>query len=431
MSRTANSPRISVWERLAHATVAAVAKIRRHRYLTSWLAIGVILALGATYLMVGALRINPTAPSIHIRVHLAESGGLMPNQDVTLRGVPIGRVESVAADSDGVSATLTLSRAAKVPTTSDVQVSGLSAAGEQYLDFRPHDPSGPYLIDGNTVDRRQTSVPLSLTQFLTDYNAVLDQVDPQKLQAITRELGVSRAGADKLTAIIDGGAFLLGTLDSVLPQTVSLLKNSRLVLTTLSDVQPGMAAISPNLRHLLTGVAAMDGGYRTLLANAPSAFTSIDRLVDDNSDTMVQLLGNLATVAPLSSVRVPALYKLFTNERGSAVEALGTTIHDGAIWGIGDIYPRYSCDYSTPRQPPSNADYPAPYLYTSYCSNPDPVVLIRGARNAPRPPGDDTANPPTGVDPLQRADPIPQGRYKIPTPYGGPQLPIEPPPPVG
>ena len=392
------------------------------------MAIFSILLAGSYYLAIGALHINPAASTITVKVHLSQSGGLLPNQDVTLRGVPIGHIESVSADGEGVSAVARLDSAVKIPTRSAVQVSGLSAAGEQYLDFRPQSSSGPYLANGDQVDERQTSVPVSLAQVLADSDGVLAQVDTQKLRAIRAELSVTQAGPEKLAAILDGGAFLLSTLDSVLPETMSVLKNSRTVLTTLSDVSPGISATSGSLQHLLAGITAMDGGYRTLLSSGPTALNQVDRLLADNSETMVQLLGNLAIVAPLSHVRVPALNELFTTSRGSAVEAIRSVIHDGGVWVTADIYPRYACDYATPRQPPSNADHPLPYLYTTYCSNPDPAVLIRGARNAPRPAdGQNTAGPPTGVDPLQRADPIPQGHYAIPTPYGGPALPIEPP----
>ena len=141
---------------------------------------------------------------------------------------------------------------------------------------------------------------------------------------------------------------------------------------------------------------------------------------------MVGLLTSMATASQLLYVRVPALNALFPDYRGSVLDALGSIMHDNGLWATADIYPRYTCDYGTPRRPPSSADYPEPYLYT-YCRDDDPAVLIRGAKNAPRPAGDDTAGPPPGADLGQTTDPTPKGRYTIPTPYGGPVLPIEPP----
>jgi hypothetical protein len=265
-----------------------------------------------------------------------------------------------------------------------------------------------------------------MAELLAHADGVLAQVDPQKLERVKDELSLSGAGPQKLSAIVDGGMFLLSTLDSVLPETVGIIRSSRIVLSSAVDVNGGIAATATNLRHTLTGVAGMEDGYRTLLGRSPETLGAIDNLFTDNSDTMVQLLGNLATVARLSYVRVPALDALFPDYRGSALEAFISTMHEHGLWVTADIYPRYACDYGTTRRPPSAADYPEPFLYT-YCHDDDPSLLVRGARNAPRPAGDDTAGPPAGADLATTADPTPAGRYTIPTPYGGPTLPIEPP----
>ena len=106
------------------------------------------------------------------------------------------------------------------------------------------------------------------------------------------------------------------------------------------------------------------------------------------------------------------------------LDSLASLMHDGSIWAIADIYPRPMCDYPHPRDVPFIPNYPEPYLY-SYCPNDDPNLLVRGARNAPRPADDDTAAPPAGLDPLRRADPTPITDHTIVLPYGGPQLPPE------
>ncbi|MFT9630697.1 MCE family protein, partial [Mycobacteroides abscessus subsp. abscessus] len=54
-------------------------------------------------------------------------------------------------------------------------------------------------------------------------------------------------------------------------------------------------------------------------------------------------------------------------------------------------------------------------------------VVRRAPLTPRRPAGDDTAGPPMGADMGKKADPTPKGRFQVPTPYGGPTLPIEPP----
>ena len=142
------------------------------------------------------------------------------------------------------------------------------------------------------------------------------------------------------------------------------------------------------------------------------------------SSTMVALLGNLTTVGQLSYVRVPALDRLFNDERPPLLDGVASIMHDGGAWAIAGIYPRYVCDYPHPRDVPFVPNYPEPFMYT-YCQNDDPGMLVRGARNAPRPAGDDTASPPPGLDPLRRTDPTPITEHTIDLPYGGPPMPPE------
>ncbi|MET4429768.1 MULTISPECIES: MlaD family protein [unclassified Mycolicibacterium] len=410
----------------ADTIVAIVRAAHRRR---SWLSAGALiltLVVASAYLFLGALRVNPLASSHSITIELPDSAGLLPNQDVTLRGVPIGRVERLDITPTGVNAVVNVNSTVPIPQSSEVRVSGLSPAGEQYIDFAAESDAGPYLGDGAVIAAGRATVPVSLAELLANADGALAQVDTSKIELIKRELSLSEAGPQKLADIIDGGTFLLSTLDSVLPETTSVLRNSRVVLTMAADKSDGIAVASDNLGATFGGITKMREGYRRLTDQAPGTLDAIDNLFADNSDTMVTLLGSLTTTSQLLYLRVPALNALFPSYRTSALDAIGSVMHDNGLWAIGDIYPRYACDYGTPRRPPSAADYPEPFMYT-YCRDDHPGVLVRGAKNAPRPAGDDTAGPPPGADLGRMTDPTPRGRFTIPTPYGGPVLPIEPP----
>jgi virulence factor Mce-like protein len=399
----------------------------RRRSWLSGVALVLTLVVGVAYLLIGALRVNPFDTTYQVRVRLPDSGGLLSNQDVSVRGVPVGRIESLHLVPDGVEAVTNIKSKTRIPAASKVNVSGLSAAGEQYIDFLPDATTGPYLSDGSVVGQDQATVPIPLSKMLADTNGVLAQTDTTKLETIKAELSLSHEGPQKLSDIVEGGTFLLSTLDPVLPQTVNLLKNSRIVLTTLTDKNTGLAVATRNVSQFMAAAQQMDGGYRRLVDQTPQTLSSVDTVFDDNSDTMVGLLANLASTSQLLYIRVPALNALFPKYRGSGLDALASVMHDHGLWASADIYPRYICDYGTSRGVVSTAEAPEPFMWTGYCRDDDPSVLIRGAKNAPRPAGDDTAGPPPGADLGQQTDPTPRGRYTIPTPYGGPTLPIEPP----
>ncbi|MEE3849439.1 MCE family protein [Gordonia sp. LSe1-13] len=421
-SHAANAFRVS--DAPARGVTRVVRAGVRHRLLLSAVGLVAILLLGIGYLAGGVFNMSPTDETITVRVHFTESGGLLAQQKVTLRGVPVGRIASVDLTADGVVAVASIDSAVDIPLDGEVRVAGLSFAGEQYLDFRPTSDDGPYLTDGAEIDADATSTPIPLADLLDDMDGMLTQIDPQKLRTVSRELGVGPAGPEKLRQIIDGGTFLISTLDSVLPQTVSLLRSSRTVLTTLGQAGPALRDTSRDLDRIMSGVARTPDGLHTLLARTPRLLEDVDAIIADNSPTMVQLLGNLATVTQMAYLRIPALNEFFFPQYrdGSALHALTTTMRDGGIWAAVNIYPRNSCDYQLPRLPASQPDFPEPFLNT-YCPDDDPSVLIRGARNAPRPPGDDTYGPAPGTDPHARTNPTPQGPQSIPLPFGGPALP--------
>lgn len=414
-----------VTEKLAGGIVSGVRRGYAHRLGLSLVALAATLVLGLGYLVFGVFGLSPTADSFRIRVHFDESGGLLPGRDVTLRGVPVGKVASVDLTEQGVVAVAEIDSRTSIPAGGEIRVAGLSLAGEQYLDLRPESDEGPFLEDGAEISSDGTSTPVPLSTLMHDLDGMLAQIDPESLSTIVEELGVGPDGPRKLSDIVEGGTFLISTLDEVLPQTVSLLNSSKVVLRTMADAAPGLLATSGELSTLLGGVESMDPGFRTFVERSPATMHMLDTVIAENSPTMVQLLGNLTTVAQMAHVRVPALNEFFfpTERDGSTLEALMTTFRDDGIWALVNIYPRYSCNYELPQRPPTVADHPEPFLYT-YCTDPDPSTLVRGARNAPRPPGEEgAATMPPGADPLRTSDPTPIGRHTVPLDYGGPYVP--------
>lgn len=411
---------------IADGIVGAVKYGHRKKAWLSALALLGALLIGAAYLTFGALRWNPLKGTYRVNVQLPASGGLLPNQDVTLRGIQIGKIEHLSLTPAGVDAMIKVNDDIELSESSKARVAGLSAAGEQYLDFDGGNGEAPFLANGATFGMGRTDIPVTLGELLAHSDGMLKQIDTQKMEVIKKELGMSKDGPQKLNDLIEGGLFLLSTLDGVLPQTTSILNTSRVTLQLVSDKQEGMKVATGNFNEVFGGVNRMTGGFRQLAQQGPKTFGAVDTLFSDNSETMVQLLGDLTTTSELMYLRVPALNNLFPTYRGSLFDSLSSIVHDNGFWVNADIYPRYTCDYGTPRMAPAAADFPEPFMYT-YCRDDDPAVLIRGAKNAPRPAGDDTYGPPAGADLGKQTDPAPEGRYAIPTPYGGPTLPIEPP----
>ncbi len=275
----------------------------RRRILLSGIGLALTTVVAAAYVTIFGVGINPAQKTISVRVLLPQSGGLLVNQDVTLRGIPIGRVTDVHLTAAGAEAVVALRADRPIPRDTRVRVAGLSVAGEQYLDFRPEHENGPYLTNGSLIGQEQTSVPVSLPQIIDDSRGALGQVDAEKLTAVFDELRVSPDGGKKLSALLDGTVLLASTLDGVLPETVSMLRNTRITFTTFSDVAPGLSGTSMDLQQILGGVNTMDGGFRTLVELGGTELGQVDSFIGDNRENVYALLGNLTTLSQIFFLR--------------------------------------------------------------------------------------------------------------------------------
>jgi phospholipid/cholesterol/gamma-HCH transport system substrate-binding protein len=375
--------------------------VDRHRVLVSNTALLLVLLVGSAYLTIGALRIDPFADDYRVTVRLDGSGGLQANGDVSVRGQRIGRVAAVDITAGGVEAQLDISAGHLVPADGTVVVAALSAAGEQYIDFRPDSDDGPYLADGAVVDRDRSSTPVPFATMLVSVTDLVSQIDPAQLSSIIDELDAATAGGPgQLQAIIDGGGALLAGLDSVLPETVTLIRNGRTLMRTVGDIEPDLTRLALGGTALANQLAASDAEIRALLDDTPARLDSAKAIIGENRNAGGDLLKNLARIARAARLHTPAIEALFPAMSAGA-GAFGLASHDNQLNVVADPYPRPTCDYLNPTVSPSIAAMAPPLKYM-YCNSTDPGMQVRGAQNVPRPPGDATGGPPVGATGQER-----------------------------
>ncbi len=96
------SPNPVEWS--ARHGVDLIKAVANRRIVMSVIGLAVITVIALAYITLGSLGVNPVSRKMSVRVSLRESGGLLVNQDVTLRGIPIGRVTAINLTEHGVEA---------------------------------------------------------------------------------------------------------------------------------------------------------------------------------------------------------------------------------------------------------------------------------------------------------------------------------------
>ncbi|MFD3507752.1 MCE family protein [Nocardia sp. NPDC058666] len=358
----------------------------------------VVLVLGCLYLGGAVLRIDPSRSQYGVTVELASSGGLSVGSDVTFRGWRVGRVSAVRVSGDGVAAVAEIDGGTQIPIGGTVAVNRLSAAGEQYLDFRPVSDSGPYLRDGSVVERARTSVPVPMQSLLANMSGLVGGMNPERLTVIVDELDKALAGGpDRLRNMISGISQAMAGMTELLPHTQQLLRNLQVIAETTSHAQPDLTTLTGSGTALFRQFTAADAELRHLLQQGPGQLSTLGGFVSRTHDPITDLVTNFVAITKAAKLRQPALQALFPSLSRFA-DALGVPAHDGGFFTLIDPWPRPSCEYETVPVVPTTETTDTRVRLYNYCVTTNPALQVRGSANAPRPAGPDNgAGPPPGV----------------------------------
>ncbi|MFE3057551.1 MlaD family protein [Nocardia sp. NPDC059239] len=384
--------------------------VSRHKNLVSNSALVLILLVGASYLLISVMRVNPLRETYTVTVNLDRSGGLQSGNDVTLRGYRVGKVLDIKLIDNGaaIAATAEIDKKYSIPADTQVSVGALSGAGEQYIDFRPNTDQGPFLRSGSVIqfDANKVKTPTPVWSVLDNASALIAQVDPDKFSVILTELDTALSGGpDQLRSLVDGISLATNGLDNLLPQTTNLIKNLQVLSGTTSLAQPDLGTLTRNSSVLFNQFNDANAELQKILEQAPGQMQALGAVLDKTADPMTSLATNFAAITKAAQLRTPALRALFPS-LAVGTSAMGVPAHDGEFYTIVDIWPRSFCDYVTKKVNPAVATENTFPKWASYCQNPPQDQQIRGSGNAPRPDvPNNGALPPAGSDPNERTLP--------------------------
>jgi phospholipid/cholesterol/gamma-HCH transport system substrate-binding protein len=324
-----------------------------------------------------------------VRAQFTGSGGIFSGAEVTYRGVPVGRVGAMRLTGDGVSVALEIDdEAPRIPADTLAVVANRSAVGEQYVDLQPRRGGGPYLLDGSTIPKAHTRVPLPTTDLVVGLDRLVNSVDKDDLRITVDELGKAFAGTGPhLGKLVDSGNALVESASEALPETVALIEDSRTVLKTQADQGSAIKAFSRDLAALTEQLKSSDGDLRRLIGNATPAAVEINSLLKSTESSVPVLLANLISGGRVTVARLPGVeqalvtFPVVVSGSYTVIPGDGTT-HFGMVVGADDP-PPCTRGYDTRRRDPADTSTRGANT-GARCAEPrGSETSVRGAQNAP------------------------------------------------
>jgi virulence factor Mce-like protein len=193
-----------------------------------------VVVLGAV--MVGWVVTRVVGPGVvgepfTVTADFAASGGLFEEQEVTYRGVLVGRVGDMSLNDDGVTVEMLIDPewADRIPADIVAKINSKSAVGEQYVNLVPEPDADVdrLLAEGDVIPRENTQLPVDVQDLFESLEGVLGDVEPAETRRLIQTLSESIGGKESdIKAILESLATLSGTFAEVAPEQQRLLDNA-------------------------------------------------------------------------------------------------------------------------------------------------------------------------------------------------------------
>ena len=169
-----------------------------------------------------------------LSAEFTDASGLLPRNDVTLRGVVVGTVDDVNLTEEGVRVNMVLNPGTEVPEGSKALIVRRSPIGELTIELDPGE--GPPMENGAVIPVADTVPPPDVSTTIEAMADVLHAVPSEDLTTVVNELALAVNGrAEDLARFSEASAVLPERLLEIRQELISLIENGPKVTSVFAD----------------------------------------------------------------------------------------------------------------------------------------------------------------------------------------------------
>jgi phospholipid/cholesterol/gamma-HCH transport system substrate-binding protein len=272
----------------------------------------------------GTIPFSPEGYRIHAL--FKETGLLVPNADVRISGVNIGKVTDVQAK--GVDSLVTIDiqpQYAPIPVDTRAILRQKTLLGEAYVELSTGTGSGKKFADGGTIPTTQVEDTQQLDQVLGSFN----RPTQKNLQALLNGTYLSLAGRGQdlndaignLDPAVTELSAVVGELNQQSGHVQRLVANAGTVLTTLGDHSADRRTRVTAGDQVLSATAQRNTALRATVNAFPPFMTQLRATLGTLNTTLGLAKPSLAALRPVAPLVKPALSELIALS-GPAIKLL-------------------------------------------------------------------------------------------------------------
>lgn len=258
----------------------------------------------------------PFAPEgYRVNALFTETGLLVPDADVRISGVTIGRVASVKAE--GVNSLVTIdiqSRYAPLPDDTRAILRQKTLLGEAYVALTPGTRTAPKIADGGTIPASQIEPTQQLDQVLNSF----DTRTQNNLQALLNGTYTALYGRGEdlnnavgnLEPAVTSAAAIVSGLDNERGSVRSLIRDAGTVLTTVGNRSRDLQSLITAGDQVLSATAARNAQLTATINALPPFLTALRGTLSRLNGALTLAKPTLSALIPVGPLLTPALSDL-------------------------------------------------------------------------------------------------------------------------
>lgn len=361
--------------------------IKTQLALLTAVAVAAVVILGWYYLRIPSLV---GVGRYTVYAELPHSGGLYRTANVAYRGITIGKVTGIEPTERGARATMSIENGYQIPADASANVHSVSAVGEQYIDLVSTANRGPYLRNGQTINK--STVPSQIGPALDAANRGLAVLPKDKVASLLYETSQALGGlGPSLRRLVDATQAIAHDMRGSIDDVDDIIGRSAPIIDSQADSADTIRRWAANLNTVAGQTAQTDRAVQSILANAPPTAAQVDTTFGDVRESLPQTLANLEVVIDMLKRYHNGVEQalVFLPQSGAIAQSVTAQAPGQAALGVGAI----SLNQPPPcltgflsasewRAPADTATAPLPA--GTYCKIPmDAPNVVRGARNYP------------------------------------------------
>jgi len=242
---------------------------------------------------------------------------------VKLRGVDVGRVESIdLGEDDRAVVRMRIDTDVDVPSSAVAVIRPISIFGPKFIDLipGPGEGEGDYLADGDEIER--TRPALELGDILGEASELLEAVDPQDVTTVLHTLAEGVDGLDQeMGDAITNGQVVLDSMVASSDDRNALLSDLALLADELADRGDTVVAIGANTHQALPTLTEHEDDFAGLLEATSELSSELAGIVDANRDVLGPAIDGGANLSDVTADDLGGLvsYLEFVNAYGGVL----------------------------------------------------------------------------------------------------------------